>query len=417
MLSRNNSPACGLGLLGALLILFGSSALAGQEIQRDYVLHILNPAKPPEGVVRWELDELWRIDADSDLLIGLPTRVAVDAERRIHVLDAQLNHVQVFSLSGEHLATLSREGDGPGEMRNPSDMLVEPNGNVGIVQEYPGKVVRFDRRGDPLPSIFPGGPPEEGGWCVLMTGCARAHQLVVCGRIDRRDEEGETVRRLFMSSFAGDGTERANYIEKASPRRAGGQAMAEHELLQPFLMSWDIGPDGRVFVVPEWDHYLIHVFKPEGGFDRVIEREYEPWKRTEQEKQHILGMLGVPPDAPPPLELDEYAPTVAGYQGGVQVHENGELWIHPSRGNRNLPAGILARYDVFDREGHFRRQVEIACPGDPWNDRLVFVGEDYVVRIRRFVDAFVTSLGPGGLPEDAASDDATPAVICYRIKR
>ncbi len=400
-----------------VLIAVQSPASAGDEVYIDGVLHIRNGTEPSEGTSKLELEELWRVGADSDLLIGLPTRVAVDSEKRIHVLDAQLNQVQVFSPDGEHLSTLSREGNGPGEMRNPSDMIVEENGDVGIVQEYPGKVIRFDRNDNPLSTIFPGGSPEEGGWCVLMSGRARGDQLIVCGSMQKQNEAGETYKTSFMSSYDNNGSERANYIEVTKPRRNRDEQPRESTMLDPFVFCWDIGVDGRVYVAPGWEQYEIKVYKPGGDLDRIIEREYNPWQRTKEEKQNILKMFGVTGDGPPPITVEDIAPTISLYSSGVHALDNGELWIHTSRGNRELPAGILARYDVFDAKGHYRRQVEVQCPGDPWNDRLFFISDDRVVRVRRFVDVLVTSLGPGGLPEDPDSDDAMPAVICYQIKR
>jgi hypothetical protein len=129
-----------LGVVIALVLMAGGpgdppTAHAGEQTLVDGVLHVRNPAEPPDGVERLALEELWRIDEDSELLIGLPTAVAVDGTGRVHVLDAQLNQVHLFTLDGEHLGTRFREGEGPGEIRNPSDMIVAADGTVGILQE------------------------------------------------------------------------------------------------------------------------------------------------------------------------------------------------------------------------------------------------------------------------------------------
>jgi hypothetical protein len=405
-------------LLFLILLPAASAAGAGEEAVVDGVLHVRNPAEPPDGVHRWELEELWRIGEEEDeLLLGLPTRVAVDGESRVHVLDAQLNHVHVFSPDGELLTTLFREGDGPGEIRNPSDMIVESDGSVGVVQEFPGKVVWVDHNGDPLPVLHPGASPESGGWSVLMNGRARGDQLVICGLKETRGDDGQTVQRKYLAAFQRDGTERAAYVDIRGPDRDMSRPPSERDLLQPWMLAWDVAPDGRVFAAMEWDRYEVHVFHPDGTLDRIIEREYEPWRRTKEEKadlQRLFAAGGGDPSAT--LGVADHAPCISIYQCGLQVTDDGELWILSSRGNRALPEGVLAVLDVFDAEGHFRRQVEVHCPGDPGNDRLMILPDGRVIRVRRFVDSLTTSLGPGSLPGDDEGEEEPPAVICYRVK-
>jgi len=187
-------------------------------------------------------------------------------------------------------------------------------------------------------------------------------------------------------------------------------------MLPVHVAAWDIAPDGRVIVAAEWDRYELNVYRPDGRLDRVLEREFEPWRRTEADRERMLSLFGVEPGQEPPISLEDHAPCISILQGGVQVSEAGEIYVLSARGNRNLPDGVLAMFDVFDAVGHFRRQVEVACEGDAGNDRLIIQpGGRRLIRVRRFVDALVTSLGPGGLPE-GDGEDLPPAVICYRIR-
>ncbi len=407
-------------LLLAVVLATSLTAAAGQEVVVDGLLHVRNGATPPEGVVTVELEELWRVgDEDDELLLGLPTGLDWDAEGRLYLLDAQLNQVHVLSPDGELLDTRSREGDGPGEMRNPSGLIVWPDGAIGVVQEFPGIVVRLDGVGDPLPTLYPGGPPEEGGWSVMMKGRFRGDNLVLCGQMDRsQGDPPQRMRRTYVASFAPDGAERAAYVEMTKARGAPRGPESEQDMIQPAVFGWDVGPDGRVVYPSDWERYELRVHGPDGGPDRVIEREYEPLRRGDAERRHILQLFGVPEGQPSPVELADCEPTVQILQQGLQVTDEGEIWVLPSRGNRDLPDGILARFDVFDGQGHFRRQVQVRCQGDPLNDRLVVLPGGRMIRQRRFVDALVTSLGPGSLPESTREGEAsTPAVICYRLVR
>ena len=98
-----------------------------------------------------ELEEIWRIggEDDEDVLLGIITRALVDEEDNIYLLDQQLSEVQVFSSDGEYMKTLGREGSGPGEVTRPGDFLFMPDGTLGLVQIFPGKIVKVDLNGVP----------------------------------------------------------------------------------------------------------------------------------------------------------------------------------------------------------------------------------------------------------------------------
>ena len=66
--------------------------------------------------------------------------VAVDPSGRTWV--GENEQVEVFSPEGEHQSTLSREGEGPGEIRAPADMLFLPDNTFGIVTRFPGRMTR-----------------------------------------------------------------------------------------------------------------------------------------------------------------------------------------------------------------------------------------------------------------------------------
>ena len=400
------------------LVLVALGARAGEEVEIDGRLHVRNPAVPPEGVVTIELEELWRFGGDEgEVLLGLPTGLGTDTAGRIHVLDAQLNQVHILDADGKLLATRFREGDGPGEIRNPSDLIVWPDGTLGIVQEFPGTVVRLAPDGTPLPSLHPGGPTAEGGWGVLMSGAPRgADGLVVCGQMTRQDDSGEPQRRRYLAAFDGDGALESVMFEETAPPRDRTRRPREEEMLRPYMTAWDTGPDGSLVTAYLWDEYKLLMYGADGKLARVIEREHEPWRRTDADRAFMLHLFGLPADAEPPIEFAETESAVSIMQHGVTITADGEIWVLPSRGSRELPDGVLARFDVFDARGHFRRQVDVRCEGDPRNDRLVPLPGGRMIRQRRFVDAFVTSLGPGALPADETGGDQSPAVICYRIR-
>jgi hypothetical protein len=268
----------------------------------------------------------------------------------------------------------------------------------------------------PMPTLHPGGPTEEGGWGVLMTGHAWGDDgIAVVGQMTQQNEAGEREARRYVAAFDRDGIVQSTMFEETSPPRDRSRPPAERDLLKPYMMSWDTGRDGSLVMAVSWDDYRLFVFGPDGKLERIVEKEHEPWKRRDADVNFMKRLFGVPEGAPAPIELDDHEPVISITQAGVQLVDD-EIWVLPSRNMRDLPEGVLQRFDVFDRQGHFRRQVDVRCQGDPLNDRIAVLPGGRFVRQRRFVDCFVTSLGPGSLPADErGGEESTPAVICYRV--
>jgi hypothetical protein len=70
-------------------------------------------------------------DEDEGVLYG-PIDFSVDNEGNVFVLDYQLLCIKKFNRKGEHVKTLSRSGQGPGELARPRNMTVTPKGNVVV---------------------------------------------------------------------------------------------------------------------------------------------------------------------------------------------------------------------------------------------------------------------------------------------
>ena len=90
------------------------------------------------------------------------------------------------------------------------------------------------------------------------------------------------------------------------------------------------------------------------------------------------------------------------------------IWILNSRPCGPNRPGAFTYYDVFSPDGHFEKQVQVVCEGDPREDILFFAGDDLAFMVTGFWDA-VLALGGAGAAED--EEEAEPmSVICYRVK-
>ena len=381
------------------------------------VPRIQNPAAPAEGVLPLRMTEQWRVGGE-DHLIGLTTKVCTDADGRVHVMDSQLNRVLVFSPDGTFSHTLFREGEGPGEVRQPRDLFLLDDGRVGAIQEFPGATIYVDAHGQPAGRIRAGTP---GGELVSLIGCrARGAHLLMSGLSQSSgDDPSISHRTFFLSSFGDDGREIHRFCESQAIYDFGDFKYSEREHIPTFLYCFDVGADGRCCVAPDRDASAIHVFSPDGRPERIIEREYAPLDRADREYEELrrtlhAGLSVVPIDFE--LSVEKRAAAIPYFQRGLHLREDGSIWALSGRGIRDLPDGVFAVFDVFDPEGVFVRQVELRGPGDALEDGIFFDGDDRLLVVEGYMDSMLTWYA-GGVRPDGDDEDAGSgvAVICYEL--
>ena len=71
------------------------------------------------------------------------TSVGVDASGDLYVLDARAHRVIVFDGDGNHLRTMGREGEGPGELALPFSLTVRPDGTALVDDLGRGRLIAF----------------------------------------------------------------------------------------------------------------------------------------------------------------------------------------------------------------------------------------------------------------------------------
>jgi hypothetical protein len=403
-----------IAILASLFLLCAAgSAYAGEEILEDGVLHIRNGAQPSGGTETLELEEKWRIGGeDEEILFGRVIRAVADDEDNIYLLDAQLNQVEVFSPEGGHLRTLSREGEGPGEIRDPADMLFLPGGSFGIVTRFPGKLTKLDPAGNPAGTVsLRADDTTEGGFWQAHFGACRGGQVYIAGN-ETHSAEARRDRTWFIGRFDLDGREQARLYSMPTVLDFQDPVLVEREFVPSYIFAIGAGPDGRLFSATDWESYAITAYRPDGGIDRVIERDYENRRRTELETTRIRGVFDSWTSGQPevPYEIMKVPPAVTG----LQVAGDNHLWVQTSLSGVDQPEGVFMTYDVFDPEGHFTKQLAVRCEGNPETDGLFLLNEDTAILIKGYQLAFFAVMGRVAVEEEDESA-ANMEMICYRI--
>lgn len=399
--------------LASLLIAIATPALAGswagKETTKDGVVHVSNPAAPSDGAASITPLELWRAGGDDeDVIFGVVRDIAVDDAGNVYLLDVQLNQVHVFDKDGVFLRDIGREGEGPGEFRQPASMFIMPDGRIAVVQRMPGKIILLN------PDGTPGGdfksPGATGDGMQMYFDAGRAGNSVVLGVNEFKRGDNSITNTRSLQLLGADGTARAELASTTTTRDMARMTFDEKEARGA---EWAAGADGRVYLSVDFDSYAIKRFDAAGKAERVFERAYEHRARSKQEiednKPRVMirggGGTHRPETSASPTDRDIIR---------MFPREDGSLWVLSSRGAFNTPKGTLAVFDVFDAQGRFVREMTIRAEGSYRDDGIEIVGDHlFVVRQLRSAERAMNASDD----DTAATDeDAEPmSVVCYRL--
>ncbi len=397
-----------VGNLALALMFVAGGALASEEATIDGILHITNGDTPSSGVETIEFEEMWRVGGeDGEDFFGLVTQVLVGDDGSIYLLDTRLSEVPVYSPDGERLETLSREGEGPGETRMPTNLVKMPDGNLGLVQRFPGKITLIDMEGNPQGQIEP--KLENGGFLALFDCFPHKEgQLTMVGSTFKQNGNTGRSELNFVANFNTDGSETVRFVSNKKETDFSNFHFNEDEQNDITFRKVAVGDDGRVYVSQVRNKYQIHVYLPDGNLERIIERKYEHHKRSDEEYQKVFDLAESQLSRVPNSKFDisKIDPDI----GSIRFSEDGNLWVTTSQSGIDQPSGVMVTFDVFTPDGDFIKQVQARCDGDGKEDSLFWAPDGSAVLVTGFADALesLQSNGSGG-----DNDEAEPMEVVY----
>ncbi len=396
-------------ILALTLMLCPSLLLAGSGPAR-----VDNPATPVQGVQKVELQERWRLGGldDEDNIFGVVNRTLLDEDNNIYLLDAQLSQVSVFSSDGEFIKTLGHEGEGPGEFRGPVDMCFLPNGNLGVVQAFPGKVVELTKDNVPA-GTWQLGNPTQGGFFIMRALKTGGGSIVGGGTQQTFDQtSGEVRRKNFVGLMGADGSLEKSFVEIEHVLNVGNMKLDEMEVIESPDRRYDVTAEGKTVVAIPRYGYEISVFNADGELERVFTRAYESWERDERARtlwQNIFETIERTQAPGAAIHIEDYQPDVEF----LRVGADGSTYVLTSRAMWDSPEGIFTSYDVFDADGVYQKKLDLVCEGDPTKDFLFFADDEKVFMVKGFWDAALSQFGGAG----GDTEEAEPMeVICYEVR-
>ena len=367
--------------------------------------------EPLEGRREIRLEEQWRVGEDEeDVLLGRIVDAERDSEGNLYLLDEQLCQVHVFGENGEYQTSLSRQGEGPGEVRNPADLLLMPDGNIGILQRMPGKIELINGEGIPAGSIIPS--REDDGTSIPMMfreAAIYGDGLIIVGSTFR-GRGGTMNPRQYLSIVDMNGVEQIRILEKERVIDRSNPRYEEEKVDFVDNGRWAVGDSGFIYAAPDRSAYRIEVYSENASLLKIIERiGYEPRTRTSEDKEAIAGKIAFMRRG----RRRQVEAVLSDYDSAIQrlhVMPDGRLWVFHSLSLYRDTDGIFCTVDEFDEDGRYTSSIDIACDGDPRSDRLIVIDDSRFILVRGF-----ENIAFPGDEEESDSGEWKPLIVSYLI--
>jgi len=345
------------------------------------------PTEPP-SVRRLQLQEQWRIDAedpDAPLLSFFDQSQILVHDGRVYLLDRQLSHILVYSDDGEFLETIMREGDGPGEVRNPGVMFLCGDGRIAVQHGYPTKLEFVDLDGTP-----------RGRWRLKSNAWVNRIRETPLGWFGvysesrESDDPGIYTRVFHVALHDNEGGRTGEfYSESKKQDFMKGSTTSEADEYNPWYTAIPIG-DGQIVYAVARDEYRLEWRNLEGDITRVVSRDFTAHQRTQAELDKIkYSNYTIANDELmfADRKLCDRDPMIHT----LEPQPDGSLRVRTSLFEKDMPDGMVCRYEVHEPNGELRERVEIYDPTGDYDvnyDVIAILDDGRAMVLRNLRPAF-----------------------------
>jgi hypothetical protein len=301
---------------------------------KDGVSIVKNPKDPMYGEDAFSLEEELAIGGsggDEEAMLARPFSLVVDDGGNIYVLDIQAGNIKKFSSDGRLITSISRKGQGPGELQGPLSVQMAADNELLVDCVISSRLVYFTPDGTFLRETHLTKIPRA----LIM---ADGHGDFIC-----QYPESGPIFKVVLAKFSSD-QEKLFQIAEVDPRYS--------EIYFPFapgIISNVTSENNIVWAVT--DKYEIMIADPQGRLIRRISRDYVPVEVTEAEKEELIKRQGPPdqgakiPAVYPPLQSEFPTSDEAG-RIFIKTYEKAE-------------DGVSFFFDAFDAAGRYLARIPL----------------------------------------------------------
>jgi len=255
-------------------------------------------------------------------LISEIRNTTLDDEGRIYVLDGKSSDIKVFDASGKFLQTISRKGQGPGELDGPSQLSINRSNGELCVQQA-SRLSFFSPEGAFLRQV------SFGTIMALMGKIDSAGNIVFLEGILSPPNSWYALKKFDL---------KLDLLVEL--QRFPANRRTAYDAFFP-MGRWTIDDqDNIIYGYPKT--YEVLVFNPQNKLVRKIQKEYSPIKITDQEAADAKKGLA-----------QGYIPAFSKFRPAfrnIVADDQGRIYVQTYHKNA---AGHYAFFDLFDKEGRY----------------------------------------------------------------
>lgn len=334
----------------------------GKIEHEEDVKVIKNPKEPLYGEIKFELMEDLSIGKEDDenyiFFRGLDFVVNNSAE--ILILDYGNCRIQVFSSKGEYTKTIGRQGQGPGEFENPTDIHLDSDDNIYVQDGR--KLHFFSRQGEFNRTIqlenpfgtFPQNPSLD-SFGIMSKNNILGYTYSLEPETGTMDIISINVESGLLINIASFPSQRVSVVNN--------RRLFLFNPYYSYLYFCMLNEDTAVFGVS--DEYKIFVINSSGETLFVIEKD-EPQKSISgKEKNKIISEkienvrnlnIGIDlskGETEKILNFKGHRP----FYDGILTDDSGSIYVSKFKSVLEEQKNVM--FDLFNSEGYFLYKVDM----------------------------------------------------------
>ena len=322
----------------------------------DGIEHVHNGEAPmfPDRTVAFEEELVIRSeDEEGNITLFRPGWYVVDEQEHIYIADRQDLAIKVFDPEGRLTRVLGQKGRGPGEFQHLGRILLLPDSRLLVSDWEEKRISLFYRDGRFISSH----KMRASSYDIYL--CAESFYAREEMTIEPDGTEWGFKRSLSVKAFDYNGNEVFSYGEFQASQSAFVQG--RFSFSKPYDVHSVLAGDqkNRRLYHCLSDKYIIEVFDHEGRLTRKIDRPYERFPVTEQDKERYLDGFRARGSSEEDVALIEKHAMMPKWKPVTKrmiVDDSGNLWVELNE-KKEENDRIFTAYDIISEDGVYEAKV------------------------------------------------------------